>query len=404
MGQKQKPLWTALFALSIFGFALFHVYFVMVVLVGAGYLFFRPGIRQKALWAIEKGDWGDLFEALAQPGSPPPPHNSRRKVKPLHAWSDIFKNFFPMNFPLRKLALPAVLGLITILIILDGIVSVPAGHVGVLFDRGRGVLKNELDEGIHLKIPFWQTAVMMNTRLQTYTMSTNLSEADLINNTKALQLQSLVGSSESAIRSYALRSNTTNNSIDALTKDGQRVTVDLTVQFQIDGDNASEIYRTIGLNYVDKVVRPAARSITREKVTGFTSKELYNESTRQAMEQDIEAAMQTNFGNKNVILGDILIRHIGFSQSYLNAIEEKQIAQQKIEKAEFEKQEAEIRKEKTIIEAQAEAESIKLKGEALSQSPEVIQLQFVEKMAPSIKWGIMPDSGVPLLDIKQLTQ
>ncbi|NCP67336.1 prohibitin family protein [bacterium] len=296
-----------------------------------------------------------------------------------------------------------VLGVATV-VILDGFVSVPAGHVAVIFDRGRGVLERELGEGIHLKIPFWQSAILMNTRLQTYTMSANLSEADMINNTKALQLQSLVNSSESTVRNYALQSNDSNNSIDALTKDGQTVTVDLTVQFQIDGDNASVIYRTIGLNYVDKVVRPAARSITREKVTGFTSKELYNENTRQQMEEEIESTMKANFGSKNVILGDVLIRHIGFSQSYLNAIEEKQIAQQKIEKAEFEKQEAEIRKQKTIIEAEAEAESIRLKGEALASNPEVIQLQFVEKMSPSIKWGIMPDSGLPLLDISQLTQ
>lgn len=310
-----------------------------------------------------------------------------------------------MKIPtIATIATPLLLIFFVTLIILDGFVSVPAGHVGVLFDRGRGVLEQELEEGVHLKIPFWQNAILMNTRLQTYTMSANLNEGDMINNTKALQLQSLMNSSESAVRNYALRSGESNNSIDALTKDGQTVTVDLTVQFQIDGDNASVIYQTIGLNYVDKVVRPAARSITREKVTGFTSKELYNEATRQKMEEGIETAMKENFGSKNVILGDVLIRHIGFSQSYLNAIEEKQVAQQKIEKAEFEKQEATIRKDKTIIEAEAEAAAIRLKGEALSNSPEVIQLQFVEKMAPSIKWGIMPDSGIPLLDIGKLTQ
>ena len=305
---------------------------------------------------------------------------------------------------IASIVTPIIAVIIVTLIILDGIVNVPAGHVGVIFDRGRGVLERELEEGMHIKIPFWQQVVLMNTRLQTYTMSTHLSEADMINNTKALQLQSLVNSSESAIRNYALRSGDSNNSIDALTKDGQTVTVDLTVQFQIDGENASVIYQNIGLNYVDKIVRPAARSITREKVTGFTSKELYNESTRQKMEQEIETTMQANFGDKNVILGDVLIRHIGFSQSYLNAIEEKQIAQQKIEKAEFEKQEAEIRKNKTIIEAEAEAEAIKLKGEALSQSPEVIQLQFVEKMAPQINWGVLPDGALPLLDVSNLTR
>ena len=43
--------------------------------------------------------------------------------------------------------------IIIILIILDGLVSVPPGHVGIIYDRGRGVLANELPEGLHLKIP-----------------------------------------------------------------------------------------------------------------------------------------------------------------------------------------------------------------------------------------------------------
>lgn len=395
-----KNFWTATGIVLLCGF-LFLGNAVWLLIIPAGfYLIVNHKQIPDLIKALEREEYDTFFQLLWPPKVKPKQKNKSAKK---HIASHFSRPSMKTS-QIASILTPIILVLATVLIILDGFISVPAGHVGVLFDRGRGVLEKELDEGIHLKIPFWQHAILMNTRLQTYTMSAQLSEADLINNTKALQLQSLVNSSESAIRNYALNSGDSNNSIDALTKDGQTVTVDLTVQFQIDGDNASVIYRTIGLNYVDKVVRPAARSITREKVTGFTSKELYNESTRQKMEQEIEATMKDNFGRKNVILGDVLIRHIGFSQSYLNAIEEKQIAQQKIEKAEFEKQEAEIRKEKTIIEAEAEAESIKLKGEALSQSPEVIQLQFVEKMSPQIKWGIMPDSGVPLLDISQLAQ
>ena len=405
--KNQSSLWPQIIIGTVLGLIFFGVLFFLVIIGLTIYVSSSPDRSRDVLSAIDNGDWPDLSAALI--GKTSNIINVQPKTRKNPSVVTHFDDFsFPSlamnNINITKMLVPALLIGAIVLIVLDGIVNVPAGHVGVIFDRGRGVLETELDEGIHLKIPFWQSVIMMNTRLQTYTMSTQLTEADMINNTKALQLQSLVNSSESAVRDYAMRSGTTNNSIDALTKDGQRVTVDLTVQFQIDGNNASEIYRTIGLNYVDKVVRPAARSITREKVTGFTSKELYNEATRQQMEQDIEATLKQNFGSKNVILGDVLIRHIGFSQSYLSAIEEKQIAQQKIEKAEFEKQEAEIRKEKTIIEAEAEAESIRLKGEALSQSPEVIQLQFVEKMSPQIKWGVLPDTGLPLLDIEKLTQ
>jgi len=59
-------------------------------------------------------------------------------------------------------------------------------------------------------------------------------------------------------------------------------------------------------------------------------------------------------------------------------------------------------KEKIIIEAQAEAEGIRLKGEALRNNPEVIQLEFVNKLAPNISWGILPNSVTPMLNVPQL--
>ena len=44
-----------------------------------------------------------------------------------------------------KLGTIAVVIVIVGMIIADGLVSVPAGHVGVIFDQGSGVLENELD-------------------------------------------------------------------------------------------------------------------------------------------------------------------------------------------------------------------------------------------------------------------
>ena len=95
----------------------------------------------------------------------------------------------------------------------------------------------------------------------------------------------------------------------------------------------------------------------------------------------------------------VLLRHIAFSPQYAQAIEEKQVAEQKIQKAEFQRLEAEKLKEKKIIEAEADAEAIRLKGESLRRSPEVIQFEFVQKMADDINWGVLPDSILPMLNL-----
>ena len=53
--------------------------------------------------------------------------------------------------------------------------------------------------------------------------------------------------------------------------------------------------------------------------------------------------------------------------------------------------------------AEAEAESIKLKGEILQKYPAVIQLEFVESLRDpdgNVTWGIMPQNNVlPFLNV-----
>ena len=66
---------------------------------------------------------------------------------------------FPNMYFNYKIVVNLVIAAFFLLFVLDGFVMVPAGHVAVLLDRGRGVLQdNILKTGLHVKIPFWQVA------------------------------------------------------------------------------------------------------------------------------------------------------------------------------------------------------------------------------------------------------
>ncbi|MBU0706404.1 prohibitin family protein [Patescibacteria group bacterium] len=264
-----------------------------------------------------------------------------------------------------------IIGLIVVvLIILDGLVSVPPGHVGIIYDRGRGVLADELPEGLHLKIPFWQVSYLTDVRTQEYTMS--------------------VAAGEGAVYS--------DDSMTAPTSDGQTVWVDATVLFHVDRTMAAELFQEVGPDYVQKIVRPIARSQIRSQIAKYTAIDVYAKK-RDDAEKQIDARIKELYAEKDIVLEKLLLRHIAFSDQYALAIEEKQVAEQRIQKAEYQKLEAAELKQKIIIEAEAEAEAIKLKGEMLRANPQVIQFEFVQKMSPNITWGIMPDNVLPLLNL-----
>ncbi|MDH5596810.1 MAG: prohibitin family protein [Candidatus Peregrinibacteria bacterium] len=260
--------------------------------------------------------------------------------------------------------------LVVVLIIIDGLVSVPPGHVGIIYDRGRGVLADELPAGLHLKIPFWQVSYLTDVRTQEYTMSIAPGEGAVYHD----------------------------DSMTAPTSDGQTVKVDATVLFHVDHGKAAELFATVGPDYIQKIVRPIARSQIRAQMAEYTAIDAYA-LKRDEAETKINERIQALYAEKDIVLERVLLRQIAFSPEYASAIEDKQVAEQRIQKAEYQRLEAEKLKEKVIIEAQADAEAIRLKGETLRANPQVIQFEFVQKMSPNITWGIMPDNILPLLNL-----
>jgi hypothetical protein len=114
-------------------------------------------------------------------------------------------------------------------------ISVPPGHVACVYDRGRGVLPRVWGPGLHFKIPFWQVAKLFNAQILEYSIREGF---DFSRNKEALGDQQ----------------------VHTSTKDGQDISIEGSVLFRIDRDNAPELWENLGENVVSKVVRPVSRS------------------------------------------------------------------------------------------------------------------------------------------------
>ncbi len=233
-------------------------------------------------------------------------------------------------------------------------VFIPAGNVGALYDRGTGIQNRVLGEGLNLTIPFWQKVQLFDARLQEYTMT---AAAD-----------------EGAIRR--------DDSLDAPTSDGQSVKVDATVLFMIDKSKAPELWRTVGIDYVNKLIRPFSRSQIRMVISRYTAPEIYSEK-RQEAEAIMTSEIAELLKDKNIIVDKVLLRAVYFSPEYSKAIEQKVIAEQLVKKAEFEVQQASQAAQAKVAEAKGFAEAQALQRQTLND--QYLQLEAIKK------WnGVMP--------------
>jgi regulator of protease activity HflC (stomatin/prohibitin superfamily) len=277
---------------------------------------------------------------------------------------------------------PAI-GLAAIALVLFNFVAVvPAGHVGIPVVFGH-VQDRSLPEGLNLVNPF---AVVQTTtvRTETYTMSSVRDEGPVKGD----------------------------DSIVALSADGLMMPLDVTIAYRVVGGDAPWLFRHIGPDYLDKIVRPAARTAVREAIAGYTSQESYStrrEELAQSMHtlltariRDLLAQTEDSANRRGFIIEQVMIRNVQLPPKVKNAIEEKLEAEQQALRMRFilekERQEAERKR----IEAQGISDFQKIVSTGIStQLLEWKGIEATEQLAhaPNSKVVIIgnPKNGMPLI-------
>ncbi len=92
----------------------------------------------------------------------------------------------------------------------------------------------------------------------------------------------------------------------------------------------------------------------------------------------IRKNLETRAKDFFVSIDDVSITHLGFSNEFARAIEDKQIAQQEAERAKYQVEKAIQDKKGRIISAQAEAESARLIGSSLQRNKAFLELRRLE--------------------------
>jgi regulator of protease activity HflC (stomatin/prohibitin superfamily) len=259
----------------------------------------------------------------------------------------------------------AVLGFITACIR-----QIDAGTIGVQSVFGK-VSPNVLDNGLNFVNPLAEVAVF-DTKTQNYTMSAVANEGEQ--------------KGDDAIR--------------VLSADGLEVVIDLTVLYKIMPEKAPAIFKGIGADYKDKIIRPVTRTRIRDNAVYYDAVALYSKR-RDEFQNRIYQSIDKDFRSRGLILEQLLIRNINLPESVKKTIESKINAEQEAQKMEFvlqkEKQEAERKR----VEARGIADYQTIIALSLTERQlqyESIKAQKELAASPNAKVIIMGSKGnVPLL-------
>ncbi|MNZ81358.1 hypothetical protein D3C78_1000210 [compost metagenome] len=128
---------------------------------------------------------------------------------------------------------------------------------------------------------------------------------------------------------------------------------------------------------------------------------------RDVVSSEISEHLTARLAKYDLIVNDINIVNFKFSEAFNQSIEAKQVAQQQALKAENDLRRIEIEAKQKIAQAQAEAESLRLKKQEVT--PELVQLKQIEVQEKALeKWnGVLPSvtgGATPFVDVQSLTK
>jgi prohibitin 2 len=177
------------------------------------------------------------------------------------------------------------------------------------------------------------------------------------------------------VNGISIRTITTQSDADCFSSDLQEVKITVAVQTRITKDNATNIFKNFGVEYMSQALPKILDALKAETAKYEAAEIIANRDKIRA--ETFKGAAERLQGFVEVL--DLSFVNVEFSDDYEKAIEAKQVAQQRAEQAKYELQQAEVEAQKAVATAKGEAEAIQIRGDALAKNPQVIQLELINK-------------------------
>jgi prohibitin 2 len=174
----------------------------------------------------------------------------------------------------------------------------------------------------------------------------------------------------------SVRQETRELTAECYSSDLQQVKTELRVLYRVPESSVVRIYQQYAGDPFDSLVAPRVQEALKE-VTALQSAEQIVKQREQIKNKALAAAQQ-KVGDI-LVLVDVVIQNIELSPELETAIEAKMVQEQEAAKAKFTQEKTQIEADTVVIKAKGDAESIRIRGEALKADPTFIALQIVEK-------------------------
>ncbi len=240
----------------------------------------------------------------------------------------------------KKITVIVIGALVLLWLFLSSIVTIGTGKIAVMTRFGK-VTGQELGEGFHFKLP--------------------------IDRANGYDIKVLKEETAAA----------------AASKDLQDVKSTLVINYRLEAGRVSEMHKTVGVLYKEKLIDPAVQEVFKAAAAKFDATQLITD--RPAVKAVAYEELVNRLERYGIIVQDLSITNFSFSPEFTSAIEAKQVAAQEAERAQF-------NLDRANLDARAQ------EAQKTSLSPELLQKYAIDKWDGKMPQYVGGDSvfNIPL--------
>ncbi len=238
-----------------------------------------------------------------------------------------------------------------------GIAIIDSGHRGVLKKFGK-VDQESLGEGIHFYNPVTSDVIEMNVQENKFEDSTT-----------------------------------------TYTRDTQKTHITYVLNFYPEASRMPIFYQQYGLEWRNKLIPQATLGSIKDIIGKINADEI--NGARDKTARNIESELKEKLAVVGVFVRGFEITNIQFEPEYEKAVEAKVIATQKAVEAQNRTAEVKEQAAQQMIAAHAQAESMKIRSEALVKNKSLIEYEAVQKWDGKLPNIMLSGKSIPFLSLKE---
>jgi regulator of protease activity HflC (stomatin/prohibitin superfamily) len=205
-----------------------------------------------------------------------------------------------------------------------------------------------------------------------------------------------------SVHEFDVREEKWSDTTEIFTKDTQKVDVQFSLIFHVDPDKVTDVYSKVGgLKTLEgNIIKPVVLGSVKDAIGMIIADELVQK--REWATGRAFAKVKENLAGRNVIVTDLQFTDLKFDAEYEKAVEEKVVAIQNSQREVNHTVQIQEQAKQTVATAKAEAESMKIKSQALAQNKGLVQFEAVHRWDGHLPQYMFGSNTVPFIDMKNL--